>query len=391
MKRLAVSCLFAAAVGAAAQEPWIGAFVKTWQAVPHPWAMKYSNPARTAKSIYWGADQGVVNWKYRTGGNTPGITVDSSGRIYLGATFNASSWNNEVYFNTLNSNGTIAWREKVTPYPWGSSQGVKSWPAIAPDRTIVFNSTNGELRKYSFAEQLVWTVPLNSNMTNDSAPAVLPDGSILHYQMNLRKFGPAGNLIWTANVGSQDDVAVAPNGDMAIGGIRTQEPHGSVDLTYINVNGSIRWSLRSANGSRGQTLFGPDGVLYYLSTAYNPDSTVRWTAPVGEFSALGTNGLIYAVNGSSVSAVNTANGTVAWTTPAGRSLNTRLAVDGRGIVYATSPDGYIFSFNGTTGAIGLQNRICTQFYTGPVIGTGRTVLAAGRDEGSREYFVYSIR
>lgn len=362
----------------------------------HPWAMYRSDMARTGQSLSQGPDLGVVDWRYFTNGTVPTISVANTGKVFLGVTFHTEEWSNEEYFTVLNADGTVNWRLKVRPYDWGGAQSVFSGPALDSAGNVVINSPYGQVRKYDPAGTLLWTIQRRSNATNNSTPAIDQNDNVFHYQVidGLRKYNPASGQIWSAGVGSQTSVAVFTNGDSCLGGVRTNEPHGSVNITYINADGTIRWQHTSASGTNGQVIFGPDNTVYQGSGAYNPDGTVKWGSPSGgSNTALGKNGQYYvgfAGSASTIRAYNAQTGAVLWDRnlpPVGGVWPP--AIDSRDRVYVTTTDGYLFVLAPSDGAILLQTRLADSFFNGPVIGANNRLYVSGARFGV--HYVYCIR
>lgn len=133
--------------------------------------MDHGNIARSGRSKYPGPINGVVEWKQKIAGGIAGIACDRNGHAIIGASFHQQWWSNELSRSPSNSDGTIAWRIKVTPYDWGASQGVKSIPALDSAGNVVLNSGAGQLIKVSPTGQLLMTIQRNANSTNDSSPA----------------------------------------------------------------------------------------------------------------------------------------------------------------------------------------------------------------------------
>ena len=365
-------------------------------AVVHPWAMYRSDMFRTGQSLFPGADAGVTEWKRFVNGQVPTISVAADGKIYLGVTFHEEVWSNEEYFTVLNPDGKEAWRHKVKPYDWGGAQGVFSGPALDSVGNVVVNSPFGQLRKYDPLGNLLWIIQRRSDVTNNSTPAIDQNDNIFHYQaiQGLAKYAPTSATIWQLGATTQSHIAVFTNGDSALGGLRTIEPHGSVDITYFNSFGSVRWQHTSTRGRNGQVIFGPDGTVFQGAGAYFPaDGSVKWGTPSGGSNALGKNGQYYLIIGDSAPAVrayNSQTGAVLWeaTLPPVGALNP-LAIDSRDRIYATTVQGYLFVLSPVDGSIILQTRICDTFSTGPSIGLNGRIYAVGT-RFNKDY-VFSIR
>jgi hypothetical protein len=365
-------------------------------AVVHPWAMYRSDMFRTGQSLFPGADLGVAEWKRFVNGVVPTISVAADGKVYLGVTFHDEVWSNEEYFTVLKPDGSEAWRLKVKPYDWGGAQGVFSGPALDSVGNVVINSPFGQLRKYDPLGTLIWVIQRRSDVTNDSTPAIDQNDNVFHYQAihGLAKYSSGGGIIWQVGAVTQSHIAVFTNGDSALGGLRTIEPHGSVDITYFNANGTVRWQHTSSRGRDGQVIFGPDGTVFQGAGAYNPqDGSVKWGTPSGGSNALGKNGQYYLIIGGSAPSVrahNSQTGSVLWekTLPPVGALNP-LAIDSRDRIYATTSQGYLFILSPVDGSILTQTRVCDSFSTGPSIGPNNRVYAVGK-RFSKDY-VFSIR
>jgi len=364
----------------------------------HPWSMYRSDMFRTGQSQFPGADLGVVDWKRFVNGEVPTVSVPSTGRVYLGITFHEEVWSNEEYFTILEPSGIEAWRVKVKPYDWGGGQSVFSGPAFDSAGNVVTNAPFGQVRKYDPLGTLLWTIQRHEYESNNSTPVVDQNDNVFHYQgtRGLAKYTSAGQIVWQVPGSSQSHVAVFTNGDSCLGGLYTNEPHGSVDITYYNPNGSVRWMHTSSHGRNGQVIFGPDGSTVYQGYgAYNSvDGSVKWGTPSGGVnSALGSNGQYYVTLGGSADTVrahNAQTGAVIWNKalpPVGALLP--LALDSRGRIYATTTEGYLFVLSPTNGDILIQTRIADVFTSGPVIGLNNRIYAAGERFGKA--YVYAIR
>ncbi|MBS1715885.1 MAG: PQQ-like beta-propeller repeat protein [Armatimonadetes bacterium] len=347
-----------------------------------PWAMDHADPARTGRSLYPGPDLGLIDWKQRTGGSVPGIAADRSGRAVLGATFFDASWSNELYVQVLKPDGEVDWRRKVEPYAWGASQGVRSMPALMSGDRVVMNSGNGQLVGFDATGSLIATISGNANMTNDRAPAVLPNGDIVHLQSSLRRIRPDGSVVWTASAFSQTDPAVAKNGDVAIGGVRTNEPHGSTDVSYYDSNGSLRWQKTSTKGTRTQVCFGPDGTLYTTvggTTAYRADGTVKWNATNGGWGVcLDGLGRALVPQGNRVFAYDKDDGTLVWTAtlPFVGNIVEGLSIDVRSRIYVSSSDGVVACLK-PDGTLAWSLKVADQLVTQPALSTDGSAFVSG--------------
>jgi len=358
--------------------------------------MRRSDSARTGQSPARGPDVGELVWKWKTSGLVPSLAADRDGRLHLGATFNEEVWSWETYYTVLRLDRSVAWRRKVTRTEWAVNPGARSGPALTAAGHTLFNSNGGALLAVDRDGGLGFKILRDRNSTNDSAPAIFPDGSFAQYQTfdgGVAKYSPSGERLWVAGGASESDVAIAPNGDLAIGGIRSNEPHGAPDITYFNADGSIRWSKSSTFGTDGQVTFGPDGAIYQGGGAYNPDGSVRWGSPSGGIGTLGKNGNYYLAGGRSVTAHDAASGAVLWTSElpgSPGSIHSDMAVDSRDRIYLTTASGWLFALDSLDGSVLLESKIAAEFDSGPIIAANSHVAVIGR-EGTFEYYVYLVR
>ena len=362
------------------------------QAVPAPWGMRNADPARTGQSPALGATVGQLEWKTSVAGTVPQMAVAGDGTIFLGTVFNENAWNNESYAYALTPSGALKWREKVTPYDWGASQATSGGPAVDGAGGVLVPSTFTQLLMLSADGDPLWTFQGNPGALIQGSPAVLPDQTIRHaiWPAGLVALSPSGATIFQRPIFNAGTVvAVAANGEMAAGGIRTNEPHGSVDIQYFNADGTLRWQKTSTNGAQGIPIFGPDGTVYapFLARAYFPDGTVKWTTDVyAPRAALSTAGVLYfPVNG--VVAVDSATGARLWTLPLPGGILSDAAIDSAGNVFVIGDDGRLWSIS-PAGTVNWSLQVCDRFLTGPVVAGGR-VLAAGITANRK--FVFAVR
>ena len=386
-------CAIAAAPAAPQAAATLGLADAGDRALPAPWPMRNATPARTGQSPALGAVLGQLEWKTHVAGYAPQFAVAEDGSIYLGTVFNENDWNNESYAYALTPAGAIKWREKVTPYDWGASQGTDGGPAVDDAGNVLVPSTHTELLKLTSEGDPVWEFPGSPQALIQGSPAVLPDQTIRHtiFPSGLVALTPAGTPIFTRPIyNSAAVVAVAANGEMAAGGLRITQPHTSVDIQYFNADGTLRWQRTSIRGAYGIPVFGPDGTVYapFLSKAFLPDGTEKWTTDVSaRTAALSTTGVLYFPTTLALVAVDSATGTRLWTLPLPGNVLQDPAVDAVGNVFVTTDDGKLHSVS-PAGTLNWTLQVCDRFLTGPVVAGGK-VVAAGRIDTQK--YVFAIR
>jgi hypothetical protein len=365
----------------------------------HPWQMRNANAARTGQSPAVGATLGELDWRFHVAGRVPQIAVAQDGSIFLGTVFNENDWNNESYAYALTSTGTLKWRRKVTSSAWSGAQGTKGGPAVDDGGNVLVPSSYTQLLKLTGDGDELWLHQGNPGAFSQGSPAVLSDQSVRHTIFpngtpngGLVGLDAVGTLLFTGSAYNPGaTVAVAANGEMALGGLRTNEPHGSKNIQYFNADGTLRWEELSATyGAQGTPVIGPDGVVYapFLGKAYLPDGTVKWTTNVRSATvALGDNGVLYFPS-DGVVAVLAATGAQLWNVPIPGGVFEETAVDALGNVFVTTADGKLWSIS-PTGGVNWSLQVCDTFLTGPVIAAGGKVVAAGQTGFQK--FVFAVR
>ena len=364
-------------------------------ATVHPWAMRYGDPARTGRSAFPGPQIGEIDWRFRIAGTVPSVAVARDGTVHCGTVFHEEWWSNESFVYALTPAGELEWRLKVEPWDWGASQGVGGGPALDVQERVHVPSARGRLYQLAANGGILWTYQGYVGATHESSPAVLPDGSVRHYFTVKGLTGLAGDGAQLfQNPGAytgRSSVAVAANGEMALSGVKSNEPHGAPALYYFNADGTLRWSRSTLTGEESTPAIGDDGTVYaqYLGTAaVRPDNTILWTTGGATTRALGRNGVLYLGGGSTIRLVSAATGATISTIALPGGVNEGLAIDAGGNVYATTGNGFACAY-AANGTPIFEKKVADALTTGPAIATDRRIVAAG-GEGFVKY-VYSIR
>ncbi len=365
----------------------------------HPWPMRHADPARTGQSPSMGATTGEIVWKFQMSGTPAHFAVSKTGMIVVGDEWVDAWWSGEDFVTALDSFGGVLWRRQVPSFPWGMSQSSSGAPAVDADGNPVVPTSNATLQKFDTVGNLLWSYSGNNQSIANVSPAILPDTTI-RWGVPLEGtigFTATGTVLFTGAPGG-GTVSVAPNGDMALGLIRSKEPHTFPTVTYANANGTNRWTKYSSNGGGSTVVFSPDGTLFVCEDGfgirhYDPNGNLLWSQPYGVWTrtpALGKNNQLYVPTGVFMAALEPQSGAVLWTLPISGvgSMLDGLALDARDIIYATTDTGYLIAFR-PTGSIWWMVKICDKFTTSPVIGPYGRIIAAGR-EGTTD-FVYCVR
>ena len=360
----------------------------------HPWAMRYGDPARTGRSSYPGAKLGEAVWKFQIAGTVPSLAVARDGTIHCGTVFHEEWWSNESFVYALTPQGKLEWRAKVLPWEWGFSQGVGGGPALDVQERVFVPSAHDRLYQFTPGGEIAWFFEATIGATHESSPAVLGDGTVRHHMLleGIVALESGGGVLFQANGSTiTSSVAVAANGEMALSGVKSNEPHGSIAIQYFNADGSLRWSHETLYGEESTPVIGDDGTIYaqYIgTTAMLPDDTILWTTDGASSRALGRNGVLYLGGGSSIRRVDAASGATLSTINLPGGVNEGLAIDVAGNVFATTSNGFVCAYT-ADGAPIFEQKVCDSFTTGPAIATGSRIVAAGKEGFTK--FVYSIR
>lgn len=359
---------------------------------PHPWPMDHANPARTNKTWAIGPQTGQIEWQRQIVGGTFGIACDAQGGAILGATFHDEWWAYDIHAYRFKPNGDIDWKTEVNPYPWGASQAVNSFPAVYGKRNIVLNSTNSELLRINPAGIPSVAYQHDPSFIGGTSPAVTSDGTIFQqFGLTATRFSQTGAVQWQTGALSNTDIAVSPTGDLALGGVRTLEPHGSTDLTILNSNGTPRVVRTSVRGRTQQVCFDEKGNLY----GGNGQLSVSTGLPVwsgvfgGGFTALDGNGQLLIVSSSQLVAYDRVSGVQAWLRFLIGSVVQSVSIDGNNRVFYTTSNGYI-GCRDFKGNLIFERKVCDAFTTQLSISVDRKAFAVGRI-GATNYFLFKLQ
>ncbi len=191
--------------------------------------------------------------------NTPAVASD--GTIYaIGCTASGGTYHQTV--QALSPAGVAKWSVNISST--GSSTNTGG-PAIAADGTIYALASNGQVSAITAAGQQKWSVSLGCCSTNVS-PALGSDGHlyvIASTGKTLYKLNSAtGATIWSRSLGSLSVTHVSPVTD-GQGNVYLALPDGTVRAWAAD--GTGLWSLPASGAYNASLAIGSDGVLYAVN------------------------------------------------------------------------------------------------------------------------------
>jgi outer membrane protein assembly factor BamB len=280
------------------------------------WPMFQHDPQHTGRSPNSGPPNLAPKWRFQVEGVPGSPAIGSTGVIYLPTGSTGLDEGNGGSLYAINPSGTQQWRYRFPQDPATGCHIVAGFsaPAIADDGTIYVHTQSAQpctagpsqLLALNPNGTLKWAYPLNGGAAVFvaeflSSPAVGADGTI---------------YVSSADTG----------------------------LYAINPNGTTKWVV-SPNGTSIYTTpaIGADGTIYITVGdlfAYNPNSSLKWSAPVGvaipdtRSPSLGSSGTIYAC-GEFPNACHAFSpaGSEIWSIPFQAGSSTTPAIAGDGTIY----------------------------------------------------------
>ncbi|MHB8489610.1 MAG: outer membrane protein assembly factor BamB family protein [Candidatus Dormibacteria bacterium] len=135
-----------------------------------------------------------------------------------------------------------------------------------------------------------------------------------------------------------------------------------------------------------------DGVVYDawgsndVAAVRLSDRHVLWRrhfdAAVGSRPAV-VNGVLYATVGSALYALRASTGSKVWSYDTRQDLYFTVPTAANGVVYLTTTNGVVYSFNGATGAKRWSRSVGGQLDSAPALGNGAIVVATNLPSGAR--------
>lgn len=259
--------------------------------------------------------EGAVIWTRRYDGPNhwedygTGVAVAADGSVYVSGGSLVTAQDARCLLRKYSPTGDLLWMRTRPPADPGVGVAVVATGGTSTE--VIYVSGGLELLKYSSAGELLWTKPHGAlRVDRGYRLAAAADGSVCvlgetlvdypgpsyHYDKWLRKYSPAGELLWTKPFGGGApratgfaDVAAAPDGSFYVTGTtRIEGQPTNLVLRKYSATGTVLWT-RSYHTDDGRSERGravavaSDGSVFALGLAvllkYSPDGARLWTLP----------------------------------------------------------------------------------------------------------------
>lgn len=289
-------------------------------------------------------------WELSSPAGGPPLSISDAGNIYIGR-----GTHEEVFVGELLSigpAGDVQWTVGVD----GEGRGAAFAPALLGDGSLILATSAGiatsarAVTKLTSAGVTVWTTPLDSVYGNGgiSRLAVAQEGTIY----------------------------VAANHDFPTRPI----------LIALDSDGAILWYLnRPGEGGGHDVVIADDSTVLFVADslyAVGSDGGIHWSSGTAGSPALGPGGVIYYVAGSSLHAIELADGSEIWeiSLPNSFHVSPVITVDGQVIV---GVDKELISFSTATGQELWRHRAAGVVSGDPLL-TDEGLLVFGDSQGYLE-------
>ncbi len=367
---------------------------------------------------------------------------DNSGSLSSGSLCTIEALQGTTYMITVDSRDVSAvgnFNLSITDSRWQAAVGdaITGAPAVAPDGTIYFGSTDGSLYAVSPAGTIKWSVA-TGGLIDTCSPAIAPDGTVYigSNDGQLYAVAPNGTQQWTRTlaVPASNSPALAADGTIYIkagdGFLYALDPASGTEkwrfnvnaptsyaspaiaadgtiyqgsengtLYAINPNGTQKWAFSHQQGSDIYTVPAIDasGNLYFsvLNTgdlfSLTPAGSLRWIyegASIASSSSacLSADGgtVYYGGYDRKLHAVNTATGLARWTYPLEDEVRASSpAIDAHGVVYIGCYDGRLYAIN-------ADGTLARTFDTGDWIRSSPVISGTTLYVGSNDAKLYAF-
>jgi outer membrane protein assembly factor BamB len=284
-----------------------------------------------------------LKWTYKgiTDNVYSAASIGSDGTIYVGA--------KDDFLHAINPDGTQKWKFAI------GGDAIYSTPAIANNGTIYIGSDADKLFAVNPDGTQKW-VFTTAGFNIRSTPSIASNGTvyIASDDDKLYALNPTdGTTLWSYNVGGDVEGGITLDSDGTIF-VGVDEAAATGSVVAINSNGTLKW--KSAN--TGRVISSPalnNGYVYF-----------------------GTK------DSNKLFALNTSNGTEAWSYPVGDIIVNSPSIGDDGKIYFGSFDQKIYCLN-ADGTLNFDLKLSDfRLWSSPVIKDGNLFI------GSYDGKLYSI-
>ena len=253
-----------------------------------------------------------------------------------------------------------------------------SSPAIAADGTLYVGSVDTRLYAIGRHGVLKWRFTTRGEV--HSSPAIGADGTVYFGSDDgsLYAVNPGGTEKWRAEVGGRlrSSPAVDRNGVVYVS--------SSEGLHAFNPDGTLKWTAPEVDEESSPAI-GPDGTVFVGSagslTSLNSDGLQKWSILLGgqtiSSAAVGTDGAVYVGSLDKLYAVNP-DGTFRWTFTATAGIGTAPAIGADGTIYVGSVDNRLYALK-RDGSLRWIFNFQDEIQSSPTIGADGTIYVGSFD------------
>ena len=282
-------------------------------------------------------------------------------------------------------------------WTYTTGNAIYSSPAIAPDGTIVFGSSDdkvyGLTPNGTTTPTVKWSYTSPAGAWNfDSSPAIAPDGTIYvgGNDWRLHALYPNGSPKWVRylNGAVVSAPAVDKDGTVIVGVCDT-----TTSVVAYDSIGNQKWSIPTSNYFYSSPAIGSDGYVYlgsmdnkvYAFSVVNGASKPGWPYITGgsvySSPAIGPDGTVYVSSFDGKVYALYPGGTKKWEFNTGMAVRSSAVLGPDGTVYVGSNDSKIYALDGATGQVkqGWPFTTGWEVWSSPCVGHDGTVFVGSND------------